>query len=783
MEKDILEILEFNEIRKKLAELAPSALSKKMALELLPSSVPEVVEKSLQETEEASVLLEREITTPLGETHDILETLKKAEKGSLLSAKECMDLSNSLDTYKKMHHYFEGERHLQYPALEEISSLLVPQETLISRIHQIFDEHGEVKDQASLKLFRIRTQKETMKSRIRRAFRHILEDKDQAAYLQDAIITQRNGRYVVPVKEEYRYKFSGIVHDRSSTGQTLFMEPMVSVELNNDLAEMTAAEKQEIRGILERLTEEIKKTADVTRNNCRLATDMEFIFAKARLALAMKGVKALHSERGVLDLRKARHPLIPEDRVVPVSMTLGKTFRILIITGSNAGGKTIAIKTAGLLSLMNQSGLFIPAEEGSMLPVYDHIYAIIGDEQSIQDNLSTFSSYITQLVSFLPSAGEKDLVLLDELGSGTDPVEGAALAQSVTEYLQMKGAPAIITSHFSEMKKLAYETRGIENAFVEFDEKTLAPTYRLIIGVAGNSNAFNICRRFGMPDVILGRAIQLKNESPLHNMEEVMERLNSQSRDMNREKEEVDKTLRQAEELKNSLESARDEFYRRKDSILEKAREEAETMKRDLRVQSEAIIKDLKKNAAAMNRNKLGDKISDIRGKIDGLNVPGKENRREKLPKDQVKKGTWVYIDTIDSEGTIASVSRNQVQVQCGLIQVKVTADHLFKAKKPKKQEKILPYARKKTMTRSVAAVHTELNVIGKTVDEAIPEVDRFLNECFMASISPVRIIHGKGTGSLRRGVQDYLRTLNFVTEFHEADPSNGGAGVTEVYF
>lgn len=782
MEKDILEILEFNEIRKKLAELAPSALSKKMALELLPSSVPEVVEKSLQETEEASVLLEREITTPLGETHDILETLKKAEKGSLLSAKECMDLSNSLDTYKKMHHYFEGERHLQYPALEEISSLLVPQETLISRIHQIFDEHGEVKDQASLKLFRIRTQKETMKSRIRRAFRHILEDKDQAAYLQDAIITQRNGRYVVPVKEEYRYKFSGIVHDRSSTGQTLFMEPMVSVELNNDLAEMTAAEKQEIREILEGLTEEIKKTADVTRNNCRLATDMEFIFAKARLALAMKGVKARHSE-GVLDLRKARHPLIPDDKVVPVSMTLGKTFRILIITGSNAGGKTIAIKTAGLLSLMNQSGLFIPAEEGSMLPVYDHIYAIIGDEQSIQDNLSTFSSYITQLVSFLPSAGEKDLVLLDELGSGTDPVEGAALAQSVTEYLQMKGAPAIITSHFSEMKKLAYETRGIENAFVEFDEKTLAPTYRLIIGVAGNSNAFNICRRFGMPDVILSRAIQLKNESPLHNMEEVMERLNSQSRDMNREKEEVDKTLRQAEELKNSLESARDEFYRRKDSILEKAREEAETMKRDLRVQSEAIIKDLKKNAAAMNRNKLGDKISDIRGKIDGLNVPGKENRREKLPKDQVKKGTWVYIDTIDSEGTIASVSRNQVQVQCGLIQVKVTADHLFKAKKPKKQEKILPYARKKTMTRSVAVVHTELNIIGKTVDEAIPEVDRFLNECFMAGISPVRIIHGKGTGSLRRGVQDYLRTLNFVTEFHEADPSNGGAGVTEVYF
>ncbi|WP_297019278.1 endonuclease MutS2 [uncultured Dialister sp.] len=784
MEKDILEILEFDKIREKLADLSPSTLSKERALHLTPSYVPEVVEKSLEETDEASVLLEKEITTPLGETYDIRPLLKKAEKDSTLSAREFLDLANSLDTYKKMHHYFEGEKHLMYPVLEELSALIVPQDSLIDRIHRVFDDHGEVKDSASLKLSRIRTQKETVKSRIRRSFQHILQDKDMAPYLQDAIITQRNGRYVVPVKEEYRYKFSGIVHDRSSTGQTLFMEPMVSVELNNDLAEMTAAEKQEIQEILRDLTEEVKKTVEVTRNNCHLATELEFIFARARLALSMKAVKAVRSKGQVLDLRKARHPLIPEDKVVPVSMTLGKTFNILIITGSNAGGKTIAIKTAGLLSLMNQSGLFIPAADGSSLPVYDHIYAIIGDEQSIQDNLSTFSSYITQLVSFLPTVGEKDLVLLDELGSGTDPVEGAALAQSVTEYLQMKGAPAIITSHFSEMKKLAYETRGIQNAFVEFDEKTLAPTYRLIIGVAGNSNAFNICRRFGMPDVILGRAIQLKNESPLHNMDEVMERLNRQSREIAKEKEETMKTLTQAEQLKNQLESARDEFYQRKDSILEKAREEAESMKRDLRVQSESIIKDLKKSASALSREKLGDKISEVRGRVNGIAVPGKENRRDPLPKEDIKKGTWVYIDTIESEGSIVSVSRNQVTVRCGLIQVKVTPDHLFKAVKPKKETFKNPYAHKKApMTRSVTAVHTELNIIGKTVDEAIPEVDRFLNECFMAGVSPVRIIHGKGTGSLRRGVQDYLRTLNFVTEFHEADPANGGAGVTEVYF
>ena len=786
MDKDIYEILEFDQIREKLAEVSPSALSRERALHLMPSSVQEVVEKKLEETDEAYILLGKEITTPLGETHDIHPLLKKAEKGSPLTAKEFLDLANSLDTYKKMHHYFEGERHLVYPALEELSSFIIPQESLISRIHQVFDEHGEIRDQASLKLSRIRTQKETVKSRIRRSFQNILQDKDMAAYLQDAIITQRNGRYVVPVKEEYRYKFSGIVHDRSSTGQTLFMEPMISVELNNDLAEIGAAEEQEIQEILQGLTEEVRKTAEITENNCELATDIECIFARARLALSMKAVKAVHSPDGMLDLRKARHPLISADKVVPISMTLGKTFRILIITGSNAGGKTIAIKTAGLLALMNQSGLFVPAQEETLLPVYEHIYAIIGDEQSIQDNLSTFSSYITQLVSFLPTVGKNDLVLLDELGSGTDPVEGAALAQSVTEFLQMKGVPSIITSHFSEMKKLAYETKGVENAFVEFDEKTLSPTYHLIIGVAGNSNAFNICQRFGMPDIILGRAVQLKNESPLHNMEEVMERLNQQSREMSKNREKTGRLLKQAEELKQQLENAREELYRRKEAILEKARKEAEDMKRDLRMQSESIIKDLKKNASALSKNKMGDKVSEIRGRIEGLKVPDRENRRKRLAETEIRKGAWVYIDTIESEGTIVGVKRNQVIVSCGLIQVKVTADHLFAAEKPKKVQhsSSRTYGKQKVSKAvTVASVHTELNIIGKTVDEAIPEVDRFLNECFMAGISPVWIIHGKGTGSLRRGIQDYIRTLNFVAEFHEADPVNGGAGVTEVYF
>lgn len=784
MDKDVLEILEFDKIKRMLSEAAPSALSKEAALQLKPSYVPEEVEKLLKETEEAFLLLQREITTPLGETCDIRDILRKAGKDSILMPKEFLDLASSLDTYKKMHHYFEGERHLLYPELEGIASLIVTQDSLIGHIFQIFDEHGEIKDQASLKLYRIRTQKETVKARIRRSFQRIIQDRDTAGYLQDSIITQRNGRYVVPVKEEYRYKFSGIIHDRSSTGQTLFMEPMISVQLNNDLAELQAAEKQEIQEILRRLTGEVKKSVSIIRDNCRIATNIEFIFARARLALAMKAVKAVISGKGVLDLRKARHPLIPSDRVVPVSLTLCKTFRILIITGSNAGGKTIAIKTAGLLALMNQAGLFIPAEEGSVLPIYDHIYAIIGDEQSIQDNLSTFSSYITQMVSFLPTAGSNDLVLLDELGSGTDPVEGAALAQAVTEYLQMNSVPSIITSHFSEMKKLAYETKGIENAFVEFDEETLAPTYRLIIGVAGNSNAFKICRRFGMPDVILGRAVMLKESSPLHKMDEIMEKLNIQSRQMDEEKEEVDHQLQQAEKLHKQLVIERDDLFRKKDSILDKARQEAENMKRDLRVQSESIIKELKKNAAVLSKEQLGMKISCARDRINQISIPSKDNRRNPLPADKIKAGQWVYIDTIDSEGVIVSVNRNTVSVECGMINVKVTRNHLFETEKPSKLKKTMVLPQKsKNIASTVETVYTSLNIIGKTVDEAIPEVDRFLNDCFMAGISPVQIIHGKGTGKLRKGIREYLSGINFVREYREANPTNGGAGVTEVYF
>ena len=786
MNTDILQTLEFHEIQNRLAEHAVSALSKEMARSWKPSVVPEIVEQMLEETEEAAVCLQREITSPLGETHDIREALDKSRKDILLLPQEFLDICASLETYKKMSQYFTGERAALYSRLRELAGNILPTDGLIAQIRRVFGDHGDILDSASPKLARIRTAKNLLKDRIRRSFQHILQDKDQAGYFQDSIITQRNGRYVIPVKAEYRYKFEGIVHDRSSTGQTIFMEPMISVQLNNDLAELHVQEKQEIQEILRQLSGQVRKEAGHILTSCRAATGVELIFARGELALAMKGVKAVHDAKGCAELIGARHPLLDPQKAVPVSIRLGKEFRILIITGSNAGGKTIAMKTLGLLALMNQAGLFIPAGEGSRLPVYRHIYAVIGDDQSIQYNLSTFSSYVTQMTDFLGRCGPGDLVLLDELGSGTDPIEGAALAQAVTEYLNRRGVPAVITSHFSEMKKLAYETEGIENAFVEFDEKTLAPTYRLIIGMAGNSNAFNICRRLGMEESILGRAEALKAESPLNNMETIMEKLNIELQDVEKERDALRQKVDEAQQLRDELSHAAEQMRERKKAILDKARDEAERMKRELRVQSETIIKELKKTAARADRTGLSAQIDRTRSAVDGIRVPGAAQDRRRLSPAEIRKGACVYVDTLESVGVVQSVSGKKASVRCGNLTLSVGLDHCFEAEqkeipKPKKQDavKVGGYS----AGRSVQAVKTRLNVIGLTVDEALPQVDRFLNDAVMAGISPVEIIHGKGTGALRKGIQDYLRTLNFVSEFHNADVRNGGDGVTEVYF
>lgn len=782
--KSIYDALDFNDIRKILQEKAPSMLSKKMAENIVPETDYLKVEKLLNETENACICITEETSTPIGETHNISFILEKAKKRICLIPEECIDVLSSIETYNKMYNYFIGERNLKYPYLQVISNEIVPLNELVEDMKKVFTESGEINKKASSKLAQIYKEKEIIKNRIRREFQRILQDSKYETFFQDRIITQRNGRYVIPVKESFKYKFDGIVHDSSSTGQTLFMEPLFSVHLNNDLTELEVAEKKEIKLILESVTNSIRESADIIKNNCDKATLLEFIFARGNLALSMKAKRAALSDGTEIKLINAKHPLISKDKVVPISFEIGKNYKIMIITGANAGGKTIAMKTAGLFCMMNQCGLFIPADEGSVLPVFKNIYAIIGDEQSIQNNLSTFSAYITQLSSFLHKASKEDLILLDELGSGTDPVEGAALAQSVTEYLSDKGIVSIITSHFSEMKKLAYEKEGILNAFVEFDEKTLMPTYNLILGVAGNSNAFNICKRFGIPEFILERALELKEKSSLYNVEKIMERLNGEIRSVEKERKDLKNSIDEADKLKLNLQNEVENFYKKKVDILEKARVEAENMKRSVRVEAENIIKDLKKKAAKIEKETVNKDVTSIRNRIDGINIPNSLNFRDSLELKDIKKGDNVYIDTLNQDGVVNSISGKKITVICGNITVTVDFRHCFRSHNIKTEKKVINKIYNPIKSEfSVQSVSTNINVIGKTVDEAVPLVDKFLNQCFMAGVSPVQIIHGKGTGSLRRGIHEHLKTLNFIKEFHLADARFGGAGVTEVYF
>ena len=783
MNSDILQILEFTEIRKRLADFAVSALAKERAMSWRPSVYPEVVNRLLSETEEAVRVLQCEITTPLGETHDIRDLLEKAEKDVVLLPQEFSDLAASLETYEKMAQFFAPPREEIYPVLREITRLIHPEAALISEIRRVFSDHGDIADNASPRLLRIRQEKSSKRSQIRRAFERLLADKDQADFFRDTIITQRNGRFVMPVKAEYRYKFGGIVHDRSQSGQTLFMEPMASVELNNDLAELEAEEKQEIAEILRALTKFVQKETQNIRESCRLATMTELIFARAELAVSMDGIRAGTGK--FAELKGARHPLLNPKTAVPLTLTLGKEYHQLIITGSNAGGKTIAMKTLGLLALMNQAGLFVPAAEGTCFPIYRHIYAVIGDEQSIMDNLSTFSGYVTQLAAFIQKAGKYDLVLLDELGSGTDPVEGAALAEAVTEFLADKGVPAVITSHFSEMKKLAYETDGIENAFVEFDEKTLAPTYRLITGMAGNSNAFNICRRFGLPAAILERAEILKQASPLHDMDKLMAELNRNLAEAQKERERLAEKVKEAEVLHRELAEADRFIQEKKHAIFEKAREEAEDMKRELRIQSETIIKQLKKQAADLDKQKLTKHVDATRKAIEDIFVPEKGSDREPLTLSAIHIGDFVFVDTWGTVGRVEGISGKKISVNCGGMTVTTTVAHCFvpmKQELPKKSAAKPAVSRTSRQAPAIREIHDSLNIIGCTVDEAIPQIDSFLNDALLSGLSAVRIVHGKGTGALRRGVQEYLATQSYVKEFHTADERSGGAGATDVY-
>ena len=785
------DVLDFIKIKEELAHHCGSTIAKEMALALAPMTDRKQIQEALDETSEALRSWQTEIEQPLGGTRDIRESCKKSRKDFVLTREAIWDVYITIGAYKRMTKFFRT-KYMEYPLLSLWMQDMPNMDRVEQRLKRVFDDKGELLDTASPKLASLRNTISKTRDRIKHDIQSILHDKDNQKYFQETIITQRNNRYVIPVKQEYRQYFNGLIHDRSATGQTLYIEPMRLVELNNDLQEALIGEEQEVLRIYKELSALIKQHSNDLMDACEKVSHIEFVYGKAKLAIAQKAVQATLSEGRDVLLMRARHPLIPANTVVPTDIRLGTDYRILLITGSNTGGKTVSLKTLGLLSLMNQSGLFIPADHGSILPIFHNIFADIGDEQSIEASLSTFSAHMTQVISIIKHCGPNDLVLLDELGSGTDPEEGSALAVSILEFFRQKGTLMMVSTHYNELKNYAYHTAGIENGHVEFDERTLKPTYRLHIGVAGSSHALSIAARLGLPKDIVNRARDYKSKFGSSEMETVLSDLNEQLRKSSERERALKKELDETRRMRGQLEKEKKQFNEKRKQILAKAQADAEAMKRSLRVEGESIIKQLKSQFSETNKDKRQSAINEARKGISNVHVPDApvDDERNTLTIDAVATGQVVYVTSLRSLGTVLSIKGNRVTVDINGLSATVKVSELQSTTREESNKiqrdnlKPQPKTRKRAGGSAVQRqkeVRTEINILGQTVDEAVVSVGRFIDQAILGGINQVRIIHGKGTGALREGVHQYLRTLPQVAHFETAGYDEGGAGATNV--
>ena len=785
------DVLDFIKIKEELAHHCGSTIAKEMALALAPMTDRKQIQEALDETSEALRSWQTEIEQPLGGTRDIRESCKKSRKDFVLTREAIWDVYITIGAYKRMTKFFRT-KYMEYPLLSLWMQDMPNMDRVEQRLKRVFDDKGELLDTASPKLASLRNTISKTRDRIKHDIQSILHDKDNQKYFQETIITQRNNRYVIPVKQEYRQYFNGLIHDRSATGQTLYIEPMRLVELNNDLQEALIGEEQEVLRIYKELSALIKQHSNDLMDACEKVSHIEFVFGKAKLAIAQKAVQATLSEGRDVLLMRARHPLIPANTVVPTDIRLGTDYRILLITGSNTGGKTVSLKTLGLLSIMNQSGLFIPADHGSILPIFHNIFADIGDEQSIEASLSTFSAHMTQVISIIKHCGPNDLVLLDELGSGTDPEEGSALAVSILEFFRQKGTLMMVSTHYNELKNYAYHTASIENGHVEFDERTLKPTYRLHIGVAGSSHALSIAARLGLPKDIVNRARDYKSKFGSSEMETVLSDLNEQLRKSSERERALKKELDETRRMRGQLEKEKKQFNEKRKQILAKAQADAEAMKRSLRVEGESIIKQLKSQFSETNKDKRQSAINEARKGISNVHVPDApvDDERNTLTIDAVATGQVVYVTSLRSLGTVLSIKGNRVTVDINGLSATVKVSELQSTTREESNKiqrdnlKPQPKTRKRAGGSAVQRqkeVRTEINILGQTVDEAVVSVGRFIDQAILGGINQVRIIHGKGTGALREGVHQYLRTLPQVAHFETAGYDEGGAGATNV--
>lgn len=791
MNQKALSSLEYPKIIERLIEKASSPMGKELCRKLQPSTDINKIRLMQTQTKDALTRLFQKGSVSFGSVKDIRGSLKRLEIGSSLGIMEILSVCALLENTSRVKAYSRGDRSdLPSDSLDSMFEQLAPLTPLSSEIRRCILSEDEISDDASPALRQVRRNMKVTNDRIHTQLSGLVNGNART-YLQDSVITMRNGRYCIPVKAEYKGQVPGMIHDQSSTGSTLFIEPMAVVKLNNDMRELELQEQKEIEIILAGLSEQIAEEREAIALNLELMVQLDFIFARAGLAMDMNGSEPVFNEEGRVLLKKARHPLIPKKKVVPIDIRLGDDFDLLIITGPNTGGKTVSLKTVGLLTLMGQAGLHIPALDRSELAIFHEIYADIGDEQSIEQSLSTFSSHMTNIVSFLEKANSRSLVLFDELGAGTDPTEGAALAISILSYLHDKGIRTMATTHYSELKVYALSTPGVENACCEFSVKTLRPTYRLLIGIPGKSNAFAISSKLGLSDQIIERAKEQISEQD-ESFEDVLSSLEENRVTIENERLEIARYKEEIKTLKAQLESRQEKLDAQRDRILRQANEEAHKVLEEAKEYADQTMKLFHKfqknnvDTSAVERER-----QELRKRMNKAEKNMSDRQETKKPKKQltakdIRPGDSVKVLSMNLKGTVGSRpdSKGFLFVQMGIIRSKVHLSDLELVDEPVITTPSLQKtgAGKIRMSKS-ASVSTEINLLGRTVDEAIAELDKYLDDAYIAHLKSVRVVHGKGTGALRKGIHDYLRRQKHVSSFRLGEFGEGDAGVTIVDF
>ena len=793
MNEKVLHTLEYNKILDQLTEYAFSADAKSRCQKLRPITDRAQIEQLQQQTSDALSRLFKYGSLSFSGVTDIRDSLKRLEIGGALSAIELLRVCSLLESAKRAKAFARSQDDNDQPddSLTSLFAGIEPLTPLYDEIRRCILSEDEIADDASSTLHSIRRSMRGMNDKIRAQMNSMINNTTTRSYLQDTVITMRDGRYCLPVKAEAKSLGPGMIHDQSSTGSTLFIEPMAVVNLNNEYKELQLREQEEIEVILAGLSNLTASYATQLLADYELLTELDFIFARAAFAQTYNGVAPLFNDDGRIHIRKGRHPLLDPKKVVPIDVRLGEDFRLLIVTGPNTGGKTVSLKTVGLLTLMGQSGLHIPASERSELGIFDEVFADIGDEQSIEQSLSTFSSHMVNIIRILEQVNDRSLVLFDELCAGTDPTEGAALAISILSKLHLYGARIMATTHYSELKVYALSTPGVENACCEFDVATLSPTYRLLIGIPGKSNAFAISEKLGLPTDLIADAKGRISKSE-GDFEDLIADLEKSRSTIEREQLEINQYKAEIESLKEKLEQKQERLDSSRDKILREANEQAYNILKEAKDVADETIRNFNKyGKAGAPVSEMEKERTKLRGKMDKAAQKMSEQKKASVPNHNVPKklriGDSVKVISMNLKGTVHSLpnARGDLYVQMGILRSLVNINDLIlleedAAPGTKKFQKTS--AGKIKMSKS-ASVSTEINLIGKTTDEAIPLLDKYLDDAYLAHLPSVRIVHGKGTGALRNAVQAHLKRLKYVKSFHLGEFGEGDAGVTIAEF